>query len=84
MSSGRVMAVPRPTSWVLCSPSDCSPGCCRFIRMRAAPTPPMVGVRRVCSFVGWLVDGQRPDRWDIVGAGIALVGMVVIAFGPRP
>lgn len=31
----------------------------------------------------WIVDGQRPDRSDVVGAGIALAGMAVIAFGPR-
>ena len=31
----------------------------------------------------WLVDGQRPDRWDLLGASIALIGMAVIAFAPR-
>jgi len=31
----------------------------------------------------WAVDGVRPDRWDIVGAALCLVGMVVIYFGPR-
>lgn len=31
----------------------------------------------------WLVEGQRPDRWDVVGAAIAVVGMAVIAFAPR-
>lgn len=31
----------------------------------------------------WIVDGQRPDRWDVVGVGITLAGMTVIAFGPR-
>jgi small multidrug resistance family-3 protein len=31
----------------------------------------------------WLVEGQHPDRWDIIGAAIALVGMAVIAFAPR-
>jgi len=31
----------------------------------------------------WLVDGQRPDRWDLLGAGIAVFGMMVILFGPR-
>ena len=32
---------------------------------------------------GWTIDGQRPDRWDIVGAGIAIVGMLIVAFAPR-
>ena len=31
----------------------------------------------------WLVDGMRPDRWDLLGAGIALAGVAVIYFGPR-
>ena len=31
----------------------------------------------------WLAEGVRPDRWDLVGAGICLVGTGVILFGPR-
>ncbi|GAB4229544.1 MAG: YnfA family protein [Methyloligellaceae bacterium] len=31
----------------------------------------------------WLFEGQKPDRWDLVGAGICLVGAVVILLGPR-
>lgn len=31
----------------------------------------------------WAVDGIRPTAWDIVGSGIALVGMAVIMFAPR-
>jgi len=31
----------------------------------------------------WLVDGVEPDRWDLVGVGITLLGMAVIAFAPR-
>lgn len=31
----------------------------------------------------WLVDGQRPDRWDVLGTSCCLVGMAVIYFGPR-
>ncbi|MCE3224913.1 MAG: Uncharacterized YnfA/UPF0060 family, partial [Nitrospira sp.] len=29
-------------------------------------------------------DGTRPDRFDVVGAGLCLVGMVVIMYMPRP
>ncbi|CCQ14618.1 putative uncharacterized protein [Rhodococcus sp. AW25M09] len=29
------------------------------------------------------VDGFRPDRWDIAGASIALIGVGVIMYGPR-
>jgi small multidrug resistance family-3 protein len=31
----------------------------------------------------WAVEGTRPDRWDVLGAGIALAGAAVIVFGPR-
>ena len=31
----------------------------------------------------WLAEGVRPDRWDLVGAAICLVGTGVILFGPR-
>lgn len=31
----------------------------------------------------WLVEGQRPDRWDVLGAFVALVGMGIIFFAPR-
>jgi small multidrug resistance family-3 protein len=31
----------------------------------------------------WLVDGQEPDRWDLIGGAVAIVGMAIIAFGPR-
>lgn len=31
----------------------------------------------------WRVDGVRPDRWDLIGATVALLGMGIIAFGPH-
>ena len=31
----------------------------------------------------WLVEGVKPDRWDLIGVGIALLGTVVILFSPR-
>ena len=31
----------------------------------------------------WLAEGQRPDRWDTVGAGVCLLGAGLILFGPR-
>ncbi len=31
----------------------------------------------------WAVEGTRPDRWDLLGSGICLVGAAVIFFGPR-
>jgi small multidrug resistance family-3 protein len=31
----------------------------------------------------WLVDGQRPDSWDVIGAFVAIAGMAIIMFAPR-
>ena len=31
----------------------------------------------------WAVEGVRPDRWDLGGAALCLVGTCVILFGPR-
>lgn len=31
----------------------------------------------------WLVEGRRPDLWDLGGAGLALAGAGMILFGPR-
>lgn len=30
-----------------------------------------------------LVEGIRPDRWDLIGAAVCLVGTAIILFGPR-
>lgn len=32
---------------------------------------------------GMVVDGFRPDRWDVIGAIICLVGVAVIMYAPR-
>ena len=32
---------------------------------------------------GRLVDGFEPDHWDILGAAICLMGVVVMFFVPR-
>ena len=32
---------------------------------------------------GWGIDGVRPDRYDILGALIVLVGVAVIFYAPR-
>jgi small multidrug resistance family-3 protein len=31
----------------------------------------------------WSVEGQRPDRWDAIGAAISVAGAGVILFGRR-
>jgi drug/metabolite transporter superfamily protein YnfA len=38
----------------------------------------------VLSFLfGWFVDGQRPDKGDVIGGAISLVGVLIILFWPR-
>jgi small multidrug resistance family-3 protein len=32
---------------------------------------------------GVIVDGFRPDRWDLIGAAIALAGVAVLMYAPR-
>jgi small multidrug resistance family-3 protein len=32
---------------------------------------------------GVLFDGFRPDRWDLVGAGLCVLGVAVIMYAPR-
>jgi len=42
------------------------------------------GVYIVASLVWlWLIEGQRPDRWDLVGASVCLVGAAIILWGSR-
>jgi small multidrug resistance family-3 protein len=31
----------------------------------------------------WVMEGVRPDRWDVSGAAICLIGAAVIIAGPR-
>ncbi|MEL6064076.1 MULTISPECIES: YnfA family protein [unclassified Methylobacterium] len=32
----------------------------------------------------WLTEGQRPDRWDLTGGAVCLVGTAIILLGRRP
>ena len=32
---------------------------------------------------GWTVEGQMPDRWDLIGGAICLIGAALIFGGPR-
>ena len=31
----------------------------------------------------WGIEGTRPDRWDVTGAFVCLIGTAVILLGPR-
>jgi small multidrug resistance family-3 protein len=33
---------------------------------------------------GMALDGFRPDRWDLAGAAVCLIGVAVIMYAPRP
>lgn len=39
----------------------------------------------IVAAIGWLwiVEGTKPDRWDLIGAIVCLVGAAIILFGPR-
>ncbi|MFB9548595.1 YnfA family protein [Nocardioides luteus] len=42
------------------------------------------GIFVVGSIVwGMVMDGYRPDRWDLAGAALCLAGMGVIMYAPR-
>lgn len=42
------------------------------------------GVYIVASLLWlWIIEGQRPDRWDVLGSIICLSGAAVILFGSR-
>lgn len=32
----------------------------------------------------WIIEGRRPDTWDVLGGVICLGGAAVILLGPRP
>lgn len=40
----------------------------------------------ILSALGWLwvAEGVEPDRWDVAGVAICLVGAAVILWAPRP
>jgi small multidrug resistance family-3 protein len=31
----------------------------------------------------WLIEGARPDRWDLIGGMVCIAGAVIIIAGPR-
>ncbi len=31
----------------------------------------------------WIVERTQPDRWDLIGATVVLIGAAIIYFGPR-
>lgn len=39
----------------------------------------------IAASLGWLwaIEGTRPDRWDMTGAAICVIGAGIILFGPR-
>jgi len=31
----------------------------------------------------WWIEGKVPDRWDLIGGSITIIGAAIIAFAPR-
>lgn len=40
----------------------------------------------ILSALGWLwaAEGVKPDRWDVIGVAVCIVGASIILWGPRP
>jgi small multidrug resistance family-3 protein len=51
-----------------------------FGRAYAAYGGVFIALALVC---GWLLDGTRPDRFDLVGASVSLLGVAIIMYWPR-
>ena len=68
-------SVPRRLAWLLTRVDSDAAG-----RAYAA-----YGGIYICASLLWLwsVEGVRPDRWDVGGAALCLIGTCVILFGPR-
>jgi small multidrug resistance family-3 protein len=32
----------------------------------------------------WALEGARPDRWDLAGGAVCVLGALLILYGPRP
>jgi small multidrug resistance family-3 protein len=41
------------------------------------------GVIGLSLLLGRIVDGFEADRWDVLGAALCMLGVLVIFFGPR-
>ena len=42
------------------------------------------GVYIVASLLWlWTVEGVRPDRWDLAGGTVCIIGTIIILFGPH-
>jgi hypothetical protein len=48
-----------------------------------SPAEPSARSPKVVEDLSWLVEKQRPDRWDLLGAAVSLLGIAIIAFGPK-
>ena len=42
------------------------------------------GIYIACSLLWlWRVEGQIPDRWDFIGAGLCIIAAAIMIFAPR-
>jgi len=32
---------------------------------------------------GWVLDGNKPDQWDLIGGAVSLLGVAIIMYWPR-
>lgn len=74
-----------------CRQASCPPG--PASRDDRSPCTPKAAGRTYASYGGvyvamalvwlWIVDRQVPDRWDVIGGAVTILGMAIIAFAPR-
>jgi small multidrug resistance family-3 protein len=40
----------------------------------------------IAASLAWLrgAEGVSPDRWDLIGSGVCVLGAMLVLFGPRP
>ena len=76
------------SAWLLC-PAAASLACFAWLLTlhpsAAGRTYAAYGGVYVAVALAWLwrVEGQRPDRWDLLGAGLCILGTAVIVLAPR-
>jgi small multidrug resistance family-3 protein len=78
----------RATAWILVPAALSLAVFVWLLTLHSAPSG-RVYAAYGCAYVAvtmiwlWLVDGVRPDRYDLAGTALALSGMALIALAPR-
>jgi small multidrug resistance family-3 protein len=54
-------------------------------KQRGGPCVPAYGGVYIAASLLWLwqVEGVKPDRWDVIGSAVGLIGAAIIVSAPR-